>query len=276
MMSISVGASSNALSYLQQLLQQGTAGASGAANAADPLSTLLQSISGSSAATDQTSTAAASTGGATGPAGPPFGTSTMAALISLQGQSANSLVALSPSQLFSKIDTDGDGKISKTEFENALTGAGASKSDADALFAKLDANGDGSLVQNELSGAKGAHGHHHAHGGGSKGGDGSSGQSPLDALLSGAGADGATTQATTNADGSTTTTITYVDGTTIDMTSPGAPTNGGSPSGIAANRSTGATDSGAGNQTAANLLQQLIQLQSQILSAVTSTLSAIA
>ena len=38
-MSISVGASSNALSYLQSLLQQGTAGASGPASTSDPLST---------------------------------------------------------------------------------------------------------------------------------------------------------------------------------------------------------------------------------------------
>ena len=44
-----------------------------------------------------------------------------------------------------------------------------------------------------------------------------SGQSPLDALLSSAGADGATTQTVTNADGSTTTTITYADGSTIDI-----------------------------------------------------------
>ena len=51
-MSMSVGASSNALSYLQQLLQQGTAGASNAAGAPDPLSELLQTLSGSSASTD--------------------------------------------------------------------------------------------------------------------------------------------------------------------------------------------------------------------------------
>lgn len=262
-MSMSVGASSNALSYLQQLLQQGTAGASGATTASDPLAVLLQSISGSTASTNQSAGAASSTSGASGPACPPFGTGTMAALISLQGQSANSLVAQSPSQLFSKIDTDGDGQISKAEFEKALSGAGASTSDADTLFAKLDANGDGAISQGEM--AKAAHGHnHHMHGGGgSQGSDSASGQSPLDALLSGAGADGATTQSATNADGSTSTTITYADGTTVNMTSPAAPANGG-------------TSSSATGKSSANLLEELVKLQSQLLSVATSTLSAIA
>ena len=265
-MSMSVGASSNALSYLQQLLQQGTSGASSAASATDPLSILMQSISGASAATDQASSTNAAAG-ACSSAVPPFGTSTMAALISLQGQSASGLTAQSPSQLFSKIDTDGDGKISQSEFENALTGAGASKADADALFAKLDANSDGSVTQSEMPGAKGAHGHHHhGHGGGgsSAAGDSSS-QNPLDALLSGAGADGATTQSSANADGSTTTTISYADGTKIDMTSPAAQ------AGNATSGSGSATQANAGN-----LLEQLIKMQSQILSVATSTLSAIA
>jgi len=252
------------MSYLQQLLQQGAAGTGGVASASDPLSILMQTISGSDSTSDPTNSAAGSTSSLSLP---PFGTGTMAALISLQGQSANGLVAQSPSQLFSKIDTDGDGKISKTEFENALSGAGVSTSDADAAFAKLDANGDGSITHGELPGTKGAHGHHHAHGGGgSDDGD----QDPLSQLISGAGADGATTQTATNADGSTTTTITYADGTTIDMTSPGAPTNSG--------QSGAGTDGNSSNSANSqnNLLQDLIKLQSQMLTAATSTLSTIA
>ncbi len=266
-MSISVGTSSNALSYLQQLLQQGTAGASGAANATDPLSILLQSISGSSTAANQTSSATGSTNSTTSSSSPPFGSDTMAALISLQGQSANSLVAQSPSQLFSKIDTDGDGQISKTEFENALSGAGVSTADADTLFAKLDTNGDGTVSQDELTKAAQGHQHHHMHGGG--GAQGSSDQNPLDALLSGAGADGATTQTATNADGSTTTTISYADGTKIDMTTPVASSKSGT-------SSNGSSSDSTSNQSTANLLEQLIQLQSQLLTAATSTLSTIA
>jgi hypothetical protein len=277
-MSMSVGASSSALSYLQSLLQRATAGVSGAASAPDPLSVLLQSMSGFGSTTDPTNSATGSTGSASGSSVPPFGTGTMAALISLQGQSANSLVAQSPSQLFSKIDADGDGKISKTEFENALTGAGASTSAADATFAALDANGDGSITQSELPGAKGAHGHHHrAHGGGgSQASDASSGQSssqdPLDQLLSGAGADGATTQSATNSDGSTTTTITYADGTTIDMTTPATASDGGK----SGNGTDNSSSNSAISQGSANLLQELIKLQSQMLTAATSTLSAIA
>jgi EF-hand domain pair len=277
-MSMSVGASSNALSYLQQLLQQGTPGASGAAAASDPLSVLMQSLSGASVTSGQAAPVAAAAGGSCSSSFLPFGTSTMAALISLQGQSASGLTAQSPSQLFSKIDTDGDGKISQSEFETALTGAGASKADADALFAKLDANGDGSVTQSEMPGAKGAHGHHHhGHGGGGAGGaTDSSSQNPLDALLSGAGADGATTQATTNADGSTTTTITYADGTKIDMTSPATAPSGATASANAADGTNGAANNAATGQSSANLLQQLIQLQSQLLTAAASTLSAIA
>ena len=266
-MSMSVGASSNALTYLQQLLQQGTAGASAAASAADPLSELLQSLSGTGTIPAPTTATAASSAAGSGTAtSPAFGSDTMAALISLQGQSASSLIAQSPSQLFAKIDTNGDGQISKSEFESALSGAGVSTADADTIFAKLDANSDGTVSQSEL--AKTGHGgRHHMHGGGHAQG-GSSSQSPLDAMLSDAGAEGATTQATTNADGSTTTTITYADGTKIDMTTPAA----------AAATSTGDASPGTanGDKSSANLLEQLIKLQSQLLTTAASTLSAIA
>ena len=60
-----------------------------------------------------------------------------------------------------------------------------------------------------------------------RGGAGQQGGSdPLQALLSGASADGTTSQSATNADGSTTTTITYADGTKVEMTTPAAPPSG--------------------------------------------------
>ena len=151
-MSMSVGASSNALSYLQSLLAQGTAGANDAAGASDPLSALLQTLSGATA--DSSAIAAAPAGGTAGTGCSSFDSGTMAALISLQGQSASGVTAQSPSPLFSKLDTDGDGQISKSEFENALGDAGVGTSSADALFAKLDANGDGSISQSELTQAR--------------------------------------------------------------------------------------------------------------------------
>lgn len=262
-MSMSVGASSNALSYLQQLVQQGAAGASGAANAGDPLSTLLQSLAGSGAPTDSSTTATTPGTGSSGCSS--FDAGTMAALISLQGQPATGIGAQSPSPLFAKLDTDGDGQISQSEFETALGCDGVDKSSADALFAKLDANGDGSISQSELASAKRGHGHHRHHAGGQSQAGASSGQNPLDSLLSSAGADGATTQTSTNPDGSTTTTISYSDGSSVEMTSPAAPA-GGSDSDSAGNGATG--------QNSANLLEQLIRLQAQLLSAAAPALSA--
>ena len=264
-MSMSVGASSNALSYLQQLLQQGAAGIGDAAHAGNPLSVLLQTLSGSGVATDPSTSAAAATGVTAGSGYSSFDAGTMAALISMQGQSATGISAQSPSQLFAKLDTDGDGQISQSEFETALGNDGVDKASADALFSKLDANGDGSISQSELTQAQhsgGGH-HHHMHAGGAKGG-GSSGQG-ADSLLSATDASGATTQTTSNADGSSTTTITYADGSTVEMTTPAAATD-----------NSGNTGTGTTGQNTANLLEQLIQLQSQLLNAAPPTLSAVA
>lgn len=265
-MSMSVGASSNALSYLQQLLQQGSAGVTDPASASDPLSALLQSLSGSGATPDPSATSAASTGAAPGSGCSSFDAGTMAALISLQGQSATGISAQSPSQLFAKLDTNGDGQISQSEFESALGSAGVDTSSADALFAKLDANGDSSISQSELQSAKGGHGHHHHHhGGGEMQASASSGQNALDALLSSAGANGATTQTASNSDGSTTTTISYADGSTVEMTTP-----------VPATSDSGTPSAGTNGQSSANLLEQLIQLQAQLLNTALPTLSAIA
>ncbi len=261
-MSLSVGASTNALSYLQSLLAQGTSGIGDAASAGNPLSELLQSLSGSSAATDpSTSTTADSNQSC-----PPFGTNTMAALISLQGDSASGVTAQSPSQLFAKIDTNGDGQISKSEFENALSGFGVDSSTADSMFAKLDANDDGSISQTELASAKPGHGHrgHHMHGSGGAQGGGQSADASSSSSSS-SSADGTTTQSTTNPDGSTTTTITYADGSSVEMTTPAVAQNGGGTSG-----------NGTGNQNNVNLIEKLIQMQSQLLASASSTLSAFA
>jgi hypothetical protein len=257
-MSMSVGASSNALSYLQSLLAQATSGAGIATSTGNPLSELMQSLSGSSTAADPSASATA----ASSQSCPPFGSNTMAALISLQGESASGVTAQSPSQLFAKIDTNGDGQISKSEFETALGSIGVDSSTADSLFAKLDTNDDGSISQSELAGAKPGHGHHghHMRGGGAAQSGG--GQSAT-ASSSSTSADETTTQSTTNPDGSTTTTITYNDGSVVSMTTPVATQNSGGSSG------------GTGSQNNANLLERLIQLQSQLLSGAVSTISSL-
>ena len=264
-MSMNVGASSNALAYLQQLLQQGTAGAS-STGAADPLSELMQTLSGSGSDTDPltspTSTAATGSGASSVP---PFGSGTMAQLLSLQNQSGKG-----PEQaFFSKLDSDGDGKISKSEFESAASKAGVDNSVADAVFDKIDGNSDGSVSQGEL--AKADHGgHHHVHGGGGGGGGGGG----MDALMSGSDVAGATTTTTTNADGSTTTTIAYADGSSIDMNAPAATSASASTSGDGASSNTGGgSGSTTGSQATANLLEQLIKMQSQMLSAMQASAS---
>jgi hypothetical protein len=91
------------------------------------------------------------------------------------------------SQLFSKIDADGDGKISKDEFmefkkkiDSAMAALLKTQEDAtktsatsdpsatdktsmaEQLFSKFDANNDGSISQDELNSVM-SHGHRHGH-----------------------------------------------------------------------------------------------------------------
>lgn len=148
--------------------------------------------------------------------------------------------------LFSLLDNNGDGQISKSEFESNLGAGGTNIANADSVFGKLDTNGDGSVSLDELSaalkGKGGGGGHHHAHGtGGGKGGQ--------DALLQ--ALDGASSTSTTNSDGSTTTTMTYADGTTITMNSPAAASKNSS----AANNAS----------SSYNLVEKMIQKQADAL-----------
>src|ERR1700722_17135276 len=71
--------------------------------------------------------------------------------------------------LFSQIDSNGDGSISQSELEQAVTTAGGTKAGADALFAKLDPNGTGSVSEHQFAhglSQSTPHHHHHHHGGG--------------------------------------------------------------------------------------------------------------
>ena len=264
-MSMSVGASSsNASSYLQQLLQQGKPKSSDASKATDPLSMLMQAISGGdgSASGQAGSATGTSLATSTGSSNPAFGSDTMAALISAQGQQTN---GSAESKFFAKLDSNGDGQISQSEFSAAASKAGADSGIANAVFAKIDSNGDGSISQNELT--KADHGGHHHIGGGAP---------PSDSGGSGSTA-GATTTTTTNADGSTTTTISYADGSKIDMTTPATSSSGsGSDSDGDGDGSGGSSGQSSFSKSASNMLEQLIKLQSQMLNVASSTLSAVA
>ena len=63
--------------------------------------------------------------------------------------------ASSPSQLaqnlFSLIDTNGDGSISKTELEQAVTKAGGTTQAADALYSELDPDNTGSVTEQQFA-----------------------------------------------------------------------------------------------------------------------------
>ena len=262
-MSMSIGASSNALSYLQQLLLRGSGGA--AAASTDPLLTPDQTTADAAGSDQQSNTSPSWSGAASS-----FQPGTLAALISLQGQTASGVVGNSPSDLFSQLDADGDGKISKTEFEQALGSVGVDAQSADALFGKLDADSDGSVSRGELG-----RGHHHHHqmdsadsaqGGTQPGG--------VSALLDGTDITGATTQTATNSDGSTTTTISYADGTSVSMTTPADTPNAGfSADGTTGDGTNGSANPGSSNS---NLIEELIRLQSQLVSQAASVLSTIA
>jgi hypothetical protein len=241
-------ASSNAYAYLQSLLQQGSTKSSDASSPPDPITQLLSAFYPNGSGNQSSSAADATSPPASMPC-PPFSPDTLGTLISLQGQQSDATTSRAQA-LFGKFDTNGDGQISKSEFESAF-GPNADTSKVDGLFSALDANGDGSVSQDELtSAAQQAKGHHHHHmqGGGAGQGGG------LADLLSATSASGATSKTATNADGSTTTTLSYADGTTISMTSPASSTSGSSGTGSD-------SQSGSGN----NVIEQLIRLQAEML-----------
>jgi EF hand domain-containing protein len=183
-----------------------------------------------------TSTPSGATSSVNSPNRPQISPETMSALISAQGQSSASASNSTSStssmnrqdalkDLFSRIDADGDGKITQSEFENALGAGGTNLAQADDVFSKLDANSDHSVSLNEMSKAlKGGHrGRHHAQSSSGAGDAGGSGSGSTQA------SGGSTSASVTNSDGSTTTTVTYADGFKISTTVPGASSANNSP-----------------------------------------------
>jgi Ca2+-binding EF-hand superfamily protein len=122
---------------------------------------------------------------------------TMSALLAAQNQASTASTTPAPTSraealkdLYSQLDTNGDGQVSKTEFEHALGAGGTNLAQADDVFSKLDTNDDGSVSLDELSSALQGKGHHHHHhhvasSDGSSGSDGAK-SDPLLQALSGA------------------------------------------------------------------------------------------
>jgi Ca2+-binding EF-hand superfamily protein len=199
-----------------------------ASSAIDALKALASSKPPSPASQDAAnlfafSADASATAGSTSGSGPGGGASispeTMSALLAAQSQSGSAAPApMSRSDalkdLFAQIDADGDGKITKSEFEDALGAGGTNLVQADDVFGKLDKDGDGSLSLDEMASAlKSGKGHHRHHRMAGASRDDSDADPLMQALQ------GATNMSTTNADGSMTTSLTYADGSKVSMTS---------------------------------------------------------
>lgn len=180
----------------------------------------------------------------------------MSALLAAQSQSstgstspASTSRSDSLKSLFSQIDGNGDGKITKSEFNDALGAGGTNLDNADSVFGKLDKDGDGSVSLGELASAlKGGKGRHHRAAGGS--GENGSNSDPLMQALQ-----GASSTSVTNSDGSVTTSLTYADGSKVTMTS----------------AASGSSSSAA--TSSYNFIEQMIQRQAQAISASAASLS---
>ena len=168
-------------------------GATAAAGAASQLlSTLLSKLSSSFTSSSSSSTTPALTSAMqqatpgdkpTTPAVPTFDAQTLMALVSLQAQNGStaSLIGSSNSsdpvqQLFSAMDSDGDGEVSQSEMESYVEKQGGTQEQADSLFGALTqtnpANGisesrmASAVSQAQRAGrAPGDHHHHHESGG---------------------------------------------------------------------------------------------------------------
>jgi len=176
----------------------------------------------------------------------------MSALLDAQSQSSAGATTASKSRsaalkdLFGQIDGDGDGKISKKEFETALGAGGTNLTQADSVFGKLDKDGDGSVSLKELASALKLNKKNHERAEGSSGEGGSNSGRFAQALQ------GASTTSVTNSDGSVTTSLTYADGSKVTMTS-------------AAGKS-----SSASATSSYNFIEQMIQRQAQAISSGTT------
>jgi Ca2+-binding EF-hand superfamily protein len=189
------------------------------------------------------------TGSGSGGGGSQISPQTMSALLDAQSQSSTgSTTTASKSRsaalkdLFGQIDGDGDGKISKKEFETALGAGGTNLTQADSVFGKLDKDGDGSVSLKELASALKGGKKHHERAESSSSDDGSN-SDPFSQALQ-----GASSTSVTNSDGTVTTSLTYADGSKVTMTS-------------AAGKS-----SSASATSSYNFIEQMIQRQAQAIS----------
>jgi EF-hand domain pair len=154
---------------------------------------------------------------------------TMSALLDAQSKSgATSSAPTNPSDslqdLYSQIDGNGDGSITKSEFENALGAGGTNTAAADKVFGELDANGDGSVSLDEMKSAlqgAGHHGHHHTHASGSSDSSSTDGSTDpnTDPLLQALEAASSTSGTSTTGNGYPVSSLTEIDKSKLSIVS---------------------------------------------------------
>lgn len=196
-MLLAANAASSALDMLLQSLSpsKSASGKPGGQKSADPFADVF----GGTAMSGKSSPASGLEGF------PQLSPATMSALLAAQGQSTTGSAASAPAgkpdllkDLFAQLDADGNGQVTKSEFESALGAGGTNIGNADRVHSKLDADGDGAVSLDEMLSALT---------GGNKGPNAKALQN-------------ASSNSVINADGSTTTS--YPDGSKVTTTSPGA------------------------------------------------------
>ena len=151
-MLLALGAASSMLDALQSLTQTKSSSPQTTGFSQAPTNPFDVTSSAAPSASPTPSTGA--------PGWSPISPATMSALLAAQSQSSTATTTSAPTSrsdalkdLFSQLDANGDGQISKSEFENALGAGGTNLGQADDVFSKLDKNGDGSVSLDELSSA---------------------------------------------------------------------------------------------------------------------------
>ena len=145
-MFFALGAASSAIDALKALTSSKSSSAQSTGLSQDAKSPFDLMSSGSSA-----SVGSSSGSGSGGTGCSQISPETMSALLDAQSQSSAGSTTASKSRsaalkdLFGQIDGDGDGKVSKKEFETALGAGGTNLKQADSVFGKLDKDGDGSV-----------------------------------------------------------------------------------------------------------------------------------
>jgi Ca2+-binding EF-hand superfamily protein len=141
-MSVS-GISSSGVSSLWQLLKTLSSSSTESTSSSEASTTTATTTSSLTTSSDTSSSTSTQQ----------LGAEVLAFLLSLQQIAPqNETDTESPvADLFSKIDTNGDGSLSSDEFSSFVQSLGGSSDDASQLYSALDSNGDGSVSEEELA-----------------------------------------------------------------------------------------------------------------------------